>query len=200
MLLGLEMCVKWRLWMIEWILGCLLYESWKKTIIKIEISGPRGKIRVCHIRSNIGLILWHSAILCKKGADCHRKCHHVCPKHIPKPSLQNAPRPLEGTLHFIFFFNKKSCGPFLKSLLNLLQYCFCFMFCFFFWLRGMWDLSSPMRNQTTLLTLEGKLSNHWTTREVLVHFILKKQNRHWKTHAIGNCQHPRVTQGSRTWR
>ena len=132
MLLGLEMCVKWRLWMIEWILGCLLYESWKKTIIKIEISGPRGKIRVCHIRSNIGLILWHSAILCKKGADCHRKCHHVCPKHIPKPSLQNAPRPLEGTLHFIFFLIKKSCGPFLKSLLNLLQYCFCFMFFFFF--------------------------------------------------------------------
>ena len=28
---------------------------------------------------------------------------------------------------FFFFW----CGPFLKSLLNLLQYCFCFMFCFF---------------------------------------------------------------------
>ena len=30
---------------------------------------------------------------------------------------------------FFFFFS--GCGPFLKSLLNLLQYCFCFMFCFF---------------------------------------------------------------------
>ena len=27
-----------------------------------------------------------------------------------------------------FFF---LCGPFLNSLFNLLQYCFCFMFCFF---------------------------------------------------------------------
>ena len=114
--------------MIDWILDCLLYESWKKTVIKIEISVPRRKIRVCHVRSNIGLILWHSAILCKKGADCHGKCHHVYPKPLPKPSLQNTPHPLEGTLHFI---KKKKCGPFFKSLLNLLQYCFCFMFCFF---------------------------------------------------------------------
>ena len=87
--------------MIDWILDCLLYESWKKTIIKIEISVPRRKIRVCRVRSNIGLILRHSAILCKKGADCHRKSRHVYPKHLPKPSLQNTPRPLEGTLHFI---------------------------------------------------------------------------------------------------
>ena len=27
------------------------------------------------------------------------------------------------------------CGPFLKSVLNLLQYCFCFMFCFIFLAR-----------------------------------------------------------------
>ena len=30
--------------------------------------------------------------------------------------------------HLLSLFS--SCGPFLKSLLNLLQYCFCFMFCF----------------------------------------------------------------------
>ena len=30
-----------------------------------------------------------------------------------------------------FFFKVFWYGPFLKSLLNLLQYCFCFMFCFF---------------------------------------------------------------------
>ena len=36
-------------------------------------------------------------------------------------------------LHTFFFFFKEfsGCGPFLKSLLNFLQYCFCFMFCFF---------------------------------------------------------------------
>ena len=34
------------------------------------------------------------------------------------------------SLHF-FFKDFFSCGLFLKSLLNLLQFCFCFMFCFF---------------------------------------------------------------------
>ena len=37
---------------------------------------------------------------------------------------------------------------FFKSLLNLLQYCFCFMFFWFFWPRGMWDPSSVTRDQT----------------------------------------------------
>ena len=42
------------------------------------------------------------------------------------------------------------CGSCLKYLLNLLQYCFCFMFCFvlFFWPRDMWDPSSLTRDQT----------------------------------------------------
>ena len=42
------------------------------------------------------------------------------------------------------------CGPLLKSLLNVLQYCFCFFMFpfFFFWLRGMGDLSSRTRDQT----------------------------------------------------
>ena len=39
------------------------------------------------------------------------------------------------------------CGPFLKSLLNLLQYCLCFMV-WFFRLCGRWDLSSLTRDQT----------------------------------------------------
>ena len=33
-------------------------------------------------------------------------------------------------LYFFFFFKIFCCGPFLKSLLNLLQQCFCFMFWF----------------------------------------------------------------------
>ena len=40
---------------------------------------------------------------------------------------------------------------FLKPLLNLLQYCFCFMFCFVFKLRGMWDLSFLSRDLTCSL-------------------------------------------------
>ena len=40
------------------------------------------------------------------------------------------------------------CGPFLKALLlNLLQYCFCFMF-WCFWPGAMWDLDSPTRDWT----------------------------------------------------
>ena len=54
------------------------------------------------------------------------------------------------------------CGPFLKSLLNLLQYC---LFLFMSWfLRGMWDLSSPTRDRT-LTPGTGKCSKtHWTGR------------------------------------
>ena len=64
---------------------------------------------------------------------------------------------------FFFFWH----GPFLKSLLNLLQYCFCFM-CWqvFFWPGSMWDLSSPTRDQTCTPCIERWSLNHWTTREI----------------------------------
>ena len=49
-------------------------------------------------------------------------------------------------LHFIrFFFLMWSI--FLKPLLNLLQYCFCF-FVLFFWPQCMWDLNSLTRDRT----------------------------------------------------
>ena len=62
----------------------------------------------------------------------------------------------------IFFFWR---GPFLKSLLNLLQYCFCFMF-LVFWPQGMWDLSSPTRDQTGTPRIGRWSLNHWPAREV----------------------------------
>ena len=40
-------------------------------------------------------------------------------------------RGFAGHFNFFFFLRFCCCGSFLKSLLNLLQYCFCFMFCFF---------------------------------------------------------------------
>ena len=64
-------------------------------------------------------------------------------------------------------FKKKSffdVGHFLKSLLNLLQYCFCFMN--FFWLWGMWDLSFPTRDQACASYIGRQSLNHWTTRKV----------------------------------
>ena len=64
---------------------------------------------------------------------------------------------------------------FFKSLLNLLQYCFCcFLFPFFlsflfliFWPRGMWDLSSLTRDGTHTRCVGRQSLNHWTTNEVL---------------------------------
>ena len=57
------------------------------------------------------------------------------------------------------------CGPFLKSLLNLLQYCLCFMF----WLSGQeacgilvpWSGTEP-----TPTVLEGKVFHRWIAGEV----------------------------------
>ena len=63
------------------------------------------------------------------------------------------------------------CGPFLKSLWNLSQHCFCFMFCFF-WLWGMLDLSSPTRNQICTPCIERGSPNHGTAGEVPIKSIL----------------------------
>ena len=48
---------------------------------------------------------------------------------------------------FLFFFNDFFyVDQFLKSLFNLLKYCFCFLF-WLFWPGGRWDLSRPARDQ-----------------------------------------------------
>ena len=62
------------------------------------------------------------------------------------------------------------CRPFLKSLLNLLQYCFCFIF-WFFGPWDMWDLRSPSKDWTHSLCLERRSLSHCTTREVPQLFI-----------------------------
>ena len=54
---------------------------------------------------------------------------------------------------------------FLKSLFNVLQYCLCFMFCFF-WTGGIWDLSILTRDWTHAPCIGRQQLNHWTTRDV----------------------------------
>ena len=49
--------------------------------------------------------------------------------------------------------------------MNLLQYCFCFMFCFF-WSQGLWDLSSLTRDPICTPCIGRWSFNHWTTKEV----------------------------------
>ena len=69
-------------------------------------------------------------------------------------------------LGFFFFFRFFFwCGSFLMSLLNLLQYCFCFIV-LVLWLPGMWDLRSLIRDQTHSTWTKRWSLNHWTTREV----------------------------------
>ena len=55
-----------------------------------------------------------------------------------------------------FFFIIFCANHFLKSLLSLLQHCFCFGF----WPRGMWDVSSSTRNQTATSVLESESVSH----------------------------------------
>ena len=43
-----------------------------------------------------------------------------------------------------------------------------------FWLRGMWDLSSPTRDQTRNRCIERRSLNHWTAREVPSQFFKRK--------------------------
>ena len=62
--------------------------------------------------------------------------------------------------------------PFIKRFFfniawNLLQYCFCFMFSYFFLPRGLWDLYSFTRDQTHVPCIGRQSLNHLTSREVL---------------------------------
>ena len=63
---------------------------------------------------------------------------------------------------FFFFFG---CGPFLKSLLNLLQHRFCFML-YVFWPWGTWNLSSPTSDQAPTSCTERQSINRRPIREV----------------------------------
>ena len=62
-------------------------------------------------------------------------------------------------LAFSFWIFKRFfwCGPFLKTLLNFLQYFFCFMLFFFF--------SSPTKDWTVNLCIGRWTLNHWTARK-----------------------------------
>ena len=68
-----------------------------------------------------------------------------------------------------FFKGLFWCGPFLKSLLNLLQYCFLFMF-WFFGRRACGNLSTPRRDQTLTLCNGRQSHNHCTAREIPINF------------------------------
>ena len=91
-------------------------------------------------------------------------------KHSHIISLQISPVLFFNLFFKDFFFDGE---PFFKSLLNLLQYCFCFMF-FSFSPWGKWDLNSPSSNWTHI-PCSGKQSlNHWAAREVPALFYFEQ--------------------------
>ena len=67
-------------------------------------------------------------------------------------------------LRLFFFF---SCGSFLKSLLNLSQYYFCFVFL----ATGMWNLSSLTRDGSHTPCIGSWNLNYWSFRDVPTSFF-----------------------------
>ena len=63
----------------------------------------------------------------------------------------------------------------LKSALNLLKYCFCFMF-WFFCPQDMLDLISPTRDQTCIPSTGSWGPKYWTTSEVPISPLLLMDN------------------------
>ena len=77
------------------------------------------------------------------------------------------------------------CGPALKSLLNLLQYCFCGL-CFSFLITRYVRSYSPTRYWTHTLCIGRQILNHWTERKVppislinFFFFFLQGTKFHW---------------------
>ena len=92
--------------------------------------------------------------------------------------------------HFFFFFNFFDVHCFLKSLLNLLHYCFCgFFFNVFLGLgpQSIWDLSSPTKDQTRTPWLPGKSllgnisenGNNWCHAPMVTYCLDWKLLRWW---------------------
>ena len=95
--------------------------------------------------------------------------------------LSDSRRPKSSSFWHPFYYLFRiffRCGPLLNSLLNLLQYCFCFilryLFCFvLFFSCKVSVISAPWsRLEPATPTLEGKVLTHWTAREVAVYRIL----------------------------
>ena len=106
-------------------------------------------------------------------------CSETCGLFLDKGSNLLSPTLAGGFLSTVPP-EKSWCGPLLMSLLNLLQYCFCFMFCSFSY--GACGILASHQGQTSLSALEGGSLNRWTTRKVPRIFswsFLSHYSHHW---------------------
>ena len=81
-----------------------------------------------------------------------------------------------GITRNISFFDLKNFlmwNIFFKSLLNFFIILLLFYLLFCFWSRGMWDLTSLIRDQTFTSCIGRHSLNHWTTREIPTRTFLK---------------------------
>ena len=130
-----------KMWYIQW--NFSHKKEWNNTISS-NMGGPRDYYTKWS-QTKISIIWYH----------LHMESNFL--KWYKWTYIQN-----RNKLTDFFFFSW--CGPFLKSLLNLLQYCFCFMF----WFSGHAScgiLPPWTRNLTPTLSTERWILNHWTTRE-----------------------------------
>ena len=128
-----------------------------------------------------------------------RQISHYVYWEVREISIKEVLFVLPFILRFFFW-----CGPFLKSLLNLLQYCLCLIF--WFWPQGMWDPSSPIKDWTCTSCVERWSPNCWNTREVPVlvfegqaKLIPTSQQRRWGAFLGGETGLPQEWQCPRPW-
>ena len=119
-------------------------------------------------------LLWRNSCPCPQGFPCCQSLSSFC-GHLACLLAELGIDNHFLLFYFIFLILKIlffwMWMIFFKSLLNLFKYCFCFMF-WFFWPRGMWDLSSLTRDWTCTSCIGRWSLSHWTTREVPVNHSL----------------------------
>ena len=91
----------------------------------------------------------------------HNTLSGDCYKGKKKRSWESQGRMGNFLKRFLFW-----CGPFFKASIEFVAILLLFHVLFFFWLWGMWDLTSLTRYWTHTLCIRSRNLNHRTAREV----------------------------------
>ena len=153
--------------------------SWSRFVV---LGGPTYEVISLHSKN----FVW----TCRENCQVHYpftwRVHNGCISESPRKRIKEGAQAIPHTSYIRISwvvgtqssdFRKKIflrfflCGSFLKSSLNLLQYCFCYVLVL--WPRGMCDLSSLTRGGTHTRCTGRPTLNLWTTREVPSHQIFK---------------------------
>ena len=134
-------------WQVDNCASVSLSRRWKRSIVALVFAS-----QIC-----MNLMKWYMKSVLDYGKL----------KYFQLLQVNNLKSILKNILKHYFEHFKKGitwCEPFLKSLLNLLQYCLFHVLVSWPW--GMWI--SPTRDWTHTPCIGRQSLNHWTTREVPV--------------------------------